>query len=257
MGHKHAHPHTRVHTHARAIPRRHFLTAAVGTAAGLATGLSGRRAFASTPTSTEKEQAWDVLIRGGRVVDPSQELSGRYDVGIRDGRIAEVAQLIDPAGWREVIEADGRIVTPGFIDLHAHVFEGVSHYAINADKYCLSRGSTTVLDLGSAGAQTFPSFRKNVIEVQATRIRALLNISVTGMLTNLRGELQDLEYAQRQPCRSDHRAASRRDLGGEGPGRQRSVRTERLDRGRASARSRGSCRTAHDDAHCLNRDTHR
>ena len=195
MGHKHAHPHTRVHTHARAIPRRHFLTAAVGTAAGLATGLSGRRAFASTPTSTEREQAGDVLIRGGRVVDPSQELSGRYDVGIRDGRIAEVAQLIDPAGWREVIEADGRIVTPGFIDLHAHVFEGVSHYGINADKYCLSRGSTTVLDLGSAGAQTFPSFRKNVIEVQATRIRALLNISVTGMLTNLRGELQDLEYA--------------------------------------------------------------
>ena len=194
MGHKHAHPHTRAHTHAHAIPRRDFLTAAVGTA-GLTAGLSGRRAFASTPSSPEKEQAWDVLIRGGRVVDPSQGLNGRYDVGIRDGRIAEVAQVIDPAGWREVIEVDGRIVTPGLIDLHAHVFEGVSHYGINADKYCLSRGSTTILDPGSAGAQTFSSFRKYVIEVQATRIRTFLNISATGMLTNLRGELEDLEHA--------------------------------------------------------------
>lgn len=197
MGHKHADPQARAHAHSatHSIPRRHFLTAAVGTAAALTTGLSGRRAFASTPTFPEREQAWDVLIRGGRVVDPSQGLNGRFDVGIRDGRIAEVAPVIDPAGWREVIEVDGRIVTPGLIDLHAHVFEGISHYGINADKYCLSRGSTTVLDLGSAGAQTFSSFRKNVIEVQATRIRALLNISVTGMLTNLRGELQDLEYA--------------------------------------------------------------
>ncbi len=185
MGHKHAH----------AIPRRRFLTAAVGTAAALTTGLSGRRAFASTPTLIEKQQASDVLIRGGRVVDPSQELSGRYDVGIRNGRIAEVAQVIDPAGWREVIEADGRIVTPGLIDLHAHVFEGVSHYGINADKYCLSRGSTTILDPGSAGAQTFPGFRKYVIEVQSTRIRTFLNISATGMVTNLRGELEDLEHA--------------------------------------------------------------
>ena len=203
MGHKHAHPHTHAHhhththahSHTHAIPRRDFLTAAVGATAGAATGLAGPTAYASTPTSPEKEQTFDVLIRGGRVVDPSQGLNGLYDVGIRNGRIDQVAQVIDPAGWREIIEADGRIVTPGFIDLHAHVFEGVSHYGINADKYCLSRGSTTVLDPGSAGAQTFPGFRKYIIEVQATRIRALLNISVTGMLTNLRGELEDLEHA--------------------------------------------------------------
>ena len=206
MGHHHAHPphrhahhhglaHTHAHSHASAIPRRTFLTAAAGAAAGMAIGLPGQRAFGATPSALEQGQAWDVLIRGGRVVDPSQGLDGPYDVAILDGRIAEVAPAIDPAGWREVIEADGRIVTPGFIDLHAHVFEGVSHYGINADKYCLSRGSTTVLDPGSAGAQTFPGFRKYIIEVSATRIRALLNISVTGMLTNLRGELEDLEHA--------------------------------------------------------------
>ena len=199
MDHKHAHSHTDAHPHAHPhthpIPRRHFLTAAAATAAGLATGLSAQSAFASTPTLPEKQQVPDVLIRGGRVVDPSQGLDGRYDVGIRDGRIAEVAQAIDPEGWREVIDVDGRIVTPGLIDLHAHVFEGVSHYGINADKYCLSRGATTVLDPGSAGAQTFPGFRRYVIEAQSTRIRAFLNISDTGMVTNLRGELEDLEHA--------------------------------------------------------------
>ena len=112
---KHAHSNT------PAIPRRRFLTAAVATAAGLTTGLSARSAFASTPASPEKEQASDVLIRGGSVVDPSQGLNGLYDVGIRNGKIAEVAEVIDPEGWREVIDAGGRIVTPGLIDLHAPV----------------------------------------------------------------------------------------------------------------------------------------
>ena len=189
----HTHPHS--HTHDHAIARRQFLTAAVGMAAGLATGLRDQTAFGAAPKASKTAQGWDILIRGGRVVDPSQGLNGRYDVAIREGKIAQVAPTIDPAGWREVIDVDGRIVTPGFVDLHAHVYEGVSHYGINADKYCLSRGATTVLDPGSAGAQTFPGFRKYVIEVQATRIRALLNISVTGMLTALRGELEDLEHA--------------------------------------------------------------
>ena len=189
----HTHPHS--HTHDHAIARRQFLTAAVGMAAGLATGLRDQTAFGAAPKASKTAQGWDILIRGGRVVDPSQGLNGRYDVAIREGKIAQVAPTIDPAGWREIIDVDGRIVTPGFVDLHAHVYEGVSHYGINADKYCLSRGATTVLDPGSAGAQTFPGFRKYVIEVQATRIRALLNISVTGMLTALRGELEDLEHA--------------------------------------------------------------
>ncbi len=188
MSHTHtsAHAHSHSHDHTHAIARRQFLTAAASVTAGLAMGLRDDTAFGA---------ARDILIRGGRVVDPSQGLDGRYDVAIREGKIAQVAPTIDPAGWREVIDVGGRIVTPGFVDLHAHVYEGVSHYGINADKYCLSRGATTVLDPGSAGAQTFPGFRKYVIEVQATRIRALLNISVTGMLTRLRGELEDLEHA--------------------------------------------------------------
>ena len=194
-GHHQSHAHAHGHGHTHALPRREFFAAVAGVAVGVTHGLTGSSARLSASTRQEEGQVPDILIRGGRVVDPSQRLDGRYDVGIRDGRIAEVSTAIDPAGWREVIEADGRIVTPGFVDLHAHVFEGVSHYGINADKYCLSRGSTTVLDPGSAGAQTFPGFRQYIIEASATRIRALLNISATGMLTNLRGELLDLEHA--------------------------------------------------------------
>ncbi len=182
-------------SHESVITRRDFVTVAGGTVVGLTMGFSGPEDAMAEPAGLERTQDTDLLIRGGRVIDPSQGLDGTLDVGIRGARVADVTPAIDPAGWQEVIEAEGRIVTPGLVDLHAHVYEGVSHYGINADRYCLSRGATTVLDAGSAGAQTFDGFRRYVIDEQVTRIRALLNISVTGTLTDLRGELRDLEYA--------------------------------------------------------------
>ena len=163
--------------------------------AGLAIGWANPLAAMVDTGSAYRMQDTDVLIRGGRVIDPAQGLDGPFDVGIRGGLVAELAPAIDPAGWRREIDAGGRIVTPGLVDLHVHVYDGVSHYGISADRYCLSRGATTVLDAGSAGAQTFDGFRRYVIDEQETRIRALLNISVTGTLTDLRGELRDLEYA--------------------------------------------------------------
>ena len=136
--------HSYSHTHTHAIPRRQFLTAAVGMVAGVATGLRDQTAFAARPHALGTQQGWDILIRGGRVVDPSQDLNGRYDIAIREGKIAQVAPTIDPTGWREVIDVDGRIVTPGFVDLHAHVYEGVSHYGINA---ALLHGPEQIADL--------------------------------------------------------------------------------------------------------------
>jgi len=140
-------------------------------------------------------QILDLLVRGGQLVDPGQGLNGRYDIGILDGKIAAVAPDLSDRGARTVIDASGRIVTPGFIDSHVHVYEGVSHYGIEADRYHVTRGTTTVVDAGSSGAQTFPGFRKYVIDVQATRVRAMLNISVTGMISQIRNELMDLEFA--------------------------------------------------------------
>ena len=138
--------------------------------------------------------AYDLLIRGGTVVDPAQNIHGRRDVAFKDGRVAALADAIPAGQAAQVVDSAGRIVTPGLIDLHVHVFEGVSYLGVNPDVECLGRGSTTVVDAGSAGAQTFPGFRKYIIDVSETRIFAQLNISVQGMLTELVGELDDIRW---------------------------------------------------------------
>lgn len=138
---------------------------------------------------------YDLLIKGGMLVDPAQGLSGGRDVGFAAGRVAAVGECLDKDDGREVIDAAGCVVTPGLIDLHVHVFAGVSHYGIEPDPTCLARGATTVVDAGSAGADTFPGFRKYVIDVSETRILAQMNISSQGMLTEEIGEFEIPEYA--------------------------------------------------------------
>ena len=106
-----------------------------------------------------------------------------------------ISDEIPTSEAREVLDAEGCLVTPGLIDLHVHVFYGVSHFGIEPDPTCLARGATTVVDAGSAGADTFPGFRKYVIDVSDTRILAQLNISSQGMLTEEIGELENPDYA--------------------------------------------------------------
>ena len=89
---------------------------------------------------------------------------------------------------------------PGLIDLHVHVYEGVSHYGIDADRYLLRRGTTTGVDVGSAGAQTFPGLRRMVIDAAQTRIYAYLHIAVEGMISVLVGELEDIRWASVEQC---------------------------------------------------------
>lgn len=138
---------------------------------------------------------YDLLIKGGMLVDPAQGLSGERDVGFAEGRVAAVGECLDGSEASEVIDAAGCVVTPGLIDLHVHVFAGVSHYGIEPDPTCLARGATTVVDAGSAGADTFPGFRKYVIDVSETRILAQMNVSSQGMLTEEIGEFEIPEYA--------------------------------------------------------------
>lgn len=138
---------------------------------------------------------YDLLIRRGRVIDPSQSLDAERDVAVTGDRLAMVTKAISENEARQVLDARGLIVTPGLIDAHVHIYEGVSHYGINADATCLSTGVTTVVDAGCSGAQTFPGLRKYIVEVSQTRILAYLNLSVMGMLSECAGELEDLRYA--------------------------------------------------------------
>ncbi|OGG46888.1 MAG: dihydroorotase [Candidatus Handelsmanbacteria bacterium RIFCSPLOWO2_12_FULL_64_10] len=137
----------------------------------------------------------DLLIKGGTLVDPAQKVHARKDVAFSGGVVAAVGDDLSGAEAREVVDARGCLVTPGMIDLHVHVFYGVSHFGVAPDPTCLARGATTVVDAGSAGADTFPGFRKYVIDVSATRILAQLNISSQGMLTREIGEFEIPEYA--------------------------------------------------------------
>jgi dihydroorotase len=156
---------------------------------------------------------YDLLIRGGRVIDPSQDLDAVRDVAIAGGKIARVEANIPSSQAREAINADGKIVTPGLIDIHTHVFPYVGPYGIEPDSYCLRRGVTTVVDAGTSGAFSFPAFRRFIIERAATRIRPLLHVVSIGMIagsTPNMGELEDLRYCV--PKLAVETAGKNRDL---------------------------------------------
>lgn len=136
-----------------------------------------------------------MLVKGGTVVDPAQGLHAVRDVAITGGRIAALDSEIYEETAQTVIDAAGYLVTPGLIDLHVHVWWGVSHFGVEPDPTCLARGVTTVYDTGSSGADTFPGFKKYVIDASATRIKAFLHVSSQGLLTADVGELTDLRYA--------------------------------------------------------------
>src|SRR5215813_8547830 len=123
---------------------------------------------------------YDLLIKGGQVIDPSQSLSAIRDVAIAGNKVASIAAEIPEGEARIVVDARGNIVTPGLVDIHVHVYDGVAPLAVPADPNCIAKGVTTALDAGSAGAHTFPAFRRLVINNVDTRVYALLNISVIG-----------------------------------------------------------------------------
>jgi dihydroorotase len=141
----------------------------------------------------------ELIIRNGRLIDPACGLDERRDIAFQAGRVAAVARSLAEQPAAETIDATGLIVAPGMIDLHVHVYAGVSHYGIPADPTCLTRGVTTAVDAGSAGASTFGGLRRYIIEASATRLYALLNISRIGMVTGAEmepplGELEDLRH---------------------------------------------------------------
>ena len=152
------------------------------------------KALAAAPLALgQPRPRYDLLLRGGHVIDPASSLSGVRDVAIADGKVALVAESVPPEQAARTVDASGKVVTPGLIDVHVHVYEGVAGVGIWPDVACIARGSTTVLDGGSAGATTLPGFRRYVVDRAYTRVRALLNLSSLG-LTSMQ-ELSSLAYA--------------------------------------------------------------
>ncbi len=135
----------------------------------------------------------DLVLRGGRVIDPSQGLDRVADVAFSDGRVAEVG---DGLVGREVVDAGGSIVTPGLIDLHTHVYWGGTSLGVDPDMYARRSAVTTSVDTGSAGPGNFPGFRAHVIERARSRVLALLHISFAGIYafspTIMVGEGEDM-----------------------------------------------------------------
>jgi len=160
--------------------------------------LSGSTVSATSPDSSAQpnaEQKCDLLIKGGTVIDPAHHLHAPMDVAVKDGKILEVSQDISPERAVQVVSAKGKIVSPGFIDVHVHCFDGVGLVGVNADRYCLGRGVTTVVDAGSAGYPAIAGFRKYVINASTTRIRALLDIGALGVLVGGNtGAMKNLDW---------------------------------------------------------------
>ena len=142
-------------------------------------------------------KTFDILLRRGEVIDPSQALHGPRDVGIRDGKIAEIAEQLDAADAAHVVDAKGQYVVPGLIDLHVHVYRDHCPLSLDADELSPAGGVTTMLDAGSAGPLNFGGFRRDIVERQQTQVLALVNLSCIGLIAYQFGELMDPRYADR------------------------------------------------------------
>uniref|UniRef100_A0A7C1FSV8 Amidohydrolase/deacetylase family metallohydrolase n=1 Tax=Thermomicrobium roseum TaxID=500 RepID=A0A7C1FSV8_THERO len=141
----------------------------------------------------EQREHFDTVILGGELVDPGTGRFGRFDIGIRQGRIARVAPSLAGYPAEQVVDARGQLVTPGLIDLHTHVYWGATYWGIEADPVAARTGVTTWLDVGSAGAYTFPGLRRYVIEPSRVRIFAFLNLSSIGLVAPT-WEFANLDY---------------------------------------------------------------
>jgi dihydroorotase len=134
------------------------------------------------------QATYDLLLKGAHVIDPKNKISAVRDIAIRDGRIAAVADSIPAAQARKTVHVAGLYLTPGLIDLHAHVFansegKGLAggDASIYPDTFALRAGVTTVVDAGSSGRHNFAQFKKNVIDRARTRVLVFLNIGGSGM----------------------------------------------------------------------------
>ena len=158
--------------------------------------------------------AYDLILKGGRVIDASQNLDAVCDVAFAGAKVAAVGKGLEAGPATKIRDVKGRIVSPGLIDLHTHVYWGGTSLGIDAEDFCRLSGVTTAIDTGSAGAGNFAGFRKHVIERSEVRILAYLHISFAGIYafskTVMVGESEDMRLMA--PAETVEVAEANRDV---------------------------------------------
>src|SRR5437016_5160023 len=172
--------------------RRQVLTGA----ASVAFAAAGGSAFAAMGP----DDKFDLVIKGGEVLDPSQSLRGRRDIGIRYGVIEAVEPDIPAARALRSIDAGGKLVTPGLIDLHCHVYPYGSAIGIPADELVQFQGTTTVVSAGDAGVNNLAALRRYIVAQSRARIYAFVHIANNGLSAFPVAELYNIDNAQVEAC---------------------------------------------------------
>ena len=174
------------------ITRRDFL---IGSGAGGALLGLGAGGSALAQLGVGGQEKFDLVIKGGEVLDPSQNLRARRDIGIRNALIAALEPEIPAARAAQAIDAGGKLVIPGIVDLHAHVFPQGSAIGLPADELAPFTATTTYVSAGDAGANNFSAFKHYVIAQARSRIYAFLHISNIGLAGFPVGEMLNMDYA--------------------------------------------------------------
>jgi dihydroorotase len=176
-----------------ALSRRHFLSLS-GSAAAAALSV-GPASAAMGPNDK-----YDLVIKGGEVLDPSQLLRAKRDIGIRWGVIEAVEESIPPARALKSIDATSKLVMPGLIDLHCHVYPYGSAIGIPADELVQFQGTTTVVSAGDAGVNNLAAMRRFIVAQTRTRMYAFLHIANNGLSSFPVAELYNIDNAQVEAC---------------------------------------------------------
>ena len=147
---------------------------------------------------------YELILRGGRVIDPSQSVDSKLDVAFADKKVAAMGPALVAGSKTSVRDVSGQLVVPGLIDLHTHVYDGGTSLGIDAEDFCRMSGVTTSVDTGSAGPGNWRGFRQHVIERSAVRILAYLHVSHAGIYgfdrTVMVGESEDVRMLNPAGC---------------------------------------------------------
>jgi len=179
-----------------ASTRRRFLAQSASLLALGASALDGGAAVAAMGPNDK----FDLLVKGGEVLDPSQNLQARRDIGIRWGVIEAVEPDIPADRALKVLNVGGKLVTPGLVDLHAHVYPYGSAIGIPADELLTFQATTTMVSAGDAGANNFAAFRRFVVGQTRTRLYAFVHIANMGLTPFPVAELYNIDYAVVDAC---------------------------------------------------------